>query len=281
MKFSELPIGLSVDQIMSKLNLESGQQLLFACGAKIGQFTSKETGVFVFTDSAIYRLDGETFEIRKKQQKENFLSIRIEMVFSYLFFTDEIWAIHGLDRARRKALEEICATAYPNLSKKPFRISYKDKVPAMECYPNLSTKQAAISNTDAQNVVTSGRTQSTSNPYGDIVVTAKFGMLKKVSLHSKGFISGMGSRPEKLLAISGQADISKKSGLGRAVGAVASAGWNLGLNNKRGDIYITIVTDVKTHTIHIDMKNQNFSQNPVEEMQKLITTAELLIKQNR
>lgn len=121
--------------------------------------------------------------------------------------------------------------------------------------------------------------------YGKIVATAVLGNFRSVSLHSKGYVSGVGSQPEKLIAISGEANVVKKSALGRGLGAAISlplSGFtvsNLDSHVLRGDIYITIVTNVKTHSIHIDMAKQIAGTNPVGEMQKLITTGEALLGQ--
>ena len=42
---------------------------------------------------------------------------------------------------------------------------------------------------------------------------------------------------------------SQKTGLGRAVGATATAGLSLFGPNKRGSVYLTIVTDQTTHVL--------------------------------
>lgn len=47
-------------------------------------------------------------------------------------------------------------------------------------------------------------------------------------------------------------DVSKKSGLGRGAAAVMTGGLNLAGSNKRGDVYLTISTDVTTHVLHED-----------------------------
>ena len=55
---------------------------------------------------------------------------------------------------------------------------------------------------------------------------------------------------QRLLGVSSSADITKKTGLGRTLGAGATLGANLLSSNKRGDVYLTIVTDEKTYSLH-------------------------------
>lgn len=58
---------------------------------------------------------------------------------------------------------------------------------------------------------------------------------------------------ERLLAIEATSDVSKKTGLGRGTAAVATLGVNLIVtSNRRGDAYLTIRTDRKTHVLHVD-----------------------------
>lgn len=127
------------------------------------------------------------------------------------------------------------------------------------------------------------RRQIEEKKYGNVVVTANVSALRSVSLHSKGYVSGICPTPEKLLAISGEANVVRKSALGRGLGAAISlplSGFtisNLDSNELRGDVYITIVTEVKTHSIHIDLAKQPAGVNPVGEMQKLVTAGEALL----
>lgn len=81
---------------------------------------------------------------------------------------------------------------------------------------------------------------------------------KSVRIYDKGYVrvSGMffknGAVFEKLKAISGSADVAKKTALGRTVMAVATSGLNLVTTpNKRGDMYLTITTEYKTHMLHM------------------------------
>ena len=263
MSFGKLPTGITGEQVISKLNLADREQVLYACQAKEIKVSGLQGAVevFAFTNLAIYWMDGKTLAISKKQLKDDILSINFSFGLVGLIFAFEEWALSSVEKSDKKALQDVCEQYYPKLS-------------ATELHK-------------ARKVAAPEKQQYVEDTYGEIVVTANFGMFKKVSLHSKGYVSGLGSQPEKLIAISGDANVTKKSGLGRGIGAVVTAPLtgmafsNLDGSNMRGDVYLTIVTDVKTHTIHIDMKNQMKSANPVGEMQKLVTTGEALIKQNQ
>lgn len=80
---------------------------------------------------------------------------------------------------------------------------------------------------------------------------------KTIRFFEKGYVSIGSGKPEKLIDVTTYADVSKKSGLGRGIVAVASGGLNLHSTNMRGDINITIVTDVKTHLIHVSPPSEN------------------------
>lgn len=86
-------------------------------------------------------------------------------------------------------------------------------------------------------------------------VTSQIFANRSITIYENGYVKVrglLGGSPEKLLQITSSADVTKKTGLGRAVGAVASAGWNMIGSNKRGDVYLVIVTDRTTHTLHTD-----------------------------
>ncbi|GAA4847252.1 hypothetical protein GCM10023221_27480 [Luteimicrobium xylanilyticum] len=80
---------------------------------------------------------------------------------------------------------------------------------------------------------------------------------KSVEIYTNGYVRvsnfiTKGTPYRRLLGIESSADVTKKSGLGRAVGALASGGLNLMSSNIRGDVYLTIVTPNKTHQIHVE-----------------------------
>jgi ribosomal protein L7/L12 len=113
--------------------------------------------------------------------------------------------------------------------------------------------------------------------FGRLITDATF-FGTTVRLYSNGYVRvGWRSNApyEKLLAISGSADVSKKTALGRGVAAVLTGGHNLVFSpNKRGDVYLTIVTDRKTHALH---------QSPpglkdIQAMYQLVAAGESILK---
>lgn len=89
--------------------------------------------------------------------------------------------------------------------------------------------------------------------YGREIMSEMLG-LKTVKFFEKGFVHvGWSDTYEKLLGIEGSADnLQKKSAAGRAAGFVFTGGLNMLGSNKRGDLLITITTDKKVHTLHLD-----------------------------
>lgn len=89
--------------------------------------------------------------------------------------------------------------------------------------------------------------------YGKEVLFETLG-LKFVRLFAKGYVRvGVSNTYEKLLGVEGSADnLQKKSAAGRAAGFVFTGGLNMLGSNKRGDLFLTITTDRKVHTIHVE-----------------------------
>lgn len=97
---------------------------------------------------------------------------------------------------------------------------------------------------------------TTLEAYGVHVGGGSFGG-KVVEFYDKGYVRialwPTANTPfEKLVAIESSGDIAKKSAAGRAAGAVLTGGLNLLSSNKRGDLYLTIVTETTTHVLHVD-----------------------------
>lgn len=104
--------------------------------------------------------------------------------------------------------------------------------------------------------------------FGNVAGSGLFGS-KYVTIYSKGFVSvssGMGvfkGQVEELLDISGETDINKKTGLGRAAGAVLTGGFSLIASpNQRGNLYLTITTNLQVHSL--------FSERPDEATIKVL-----------
>ena len=97
----------------------------------------------------------------------------------------------------------------------------------------------------------------------------------KCFVRVSGVIIGKNDAPyEKLQAVSGDADVAKKSGLGRAAVAGMTMGANLLFTpNKRGDLYLTIVTSQRTHLLHMEAPNQS----NMKSMHKIATTCKAIL----
>ena len=115
--------------------------------------------------------------------------------------------------------------------------------------------------------------------YGNVSAEGSFG-LKYITIYSKGYVrvSNFFKRDsggvEKLLEIFGESDITKKSGPGRAVGAILTSGANLLMSpNQRGNIYLTITTNVKTHSLIKDLPQKS----ELKAMNALVTAGKAAI----
>lgn len=272
MTFGNLPAGVTGEKVLADLNLSEEESLLFACQAteKFQSGKKGSIGVFAFTDRAIYWLD--TNGVHKKFAKEEILG-QLTSGGNFVIVTETLFLeLRDFEKVDLKFLKSSVLETYPKMT------------PTVYKHAQELMKQFMMQGPGNH----SGSNSESDDKYGRVVVTATFGFNKKISLYSNCYVSGDGfPLPQKLIAISGDANVTKKSGLGRGIGAVVTAPLtgmlvsNLDGSNMRGDVYLTIVTDVKTHTIHIDMKNQMKSANPVGEMQKLVTTGEALIKQSQ
>jgi hypothetical protein len=97
--------------------------------------------------------------------------------------------------------------------------------------------------------------------YGTVTAEGVFSFTK-ITVYSLGFVKvgsmfGGGSI-QKLLDIFGESDITKKTGLGRAATAILTFGINLTLlPNQRGNVYLTISTPSKTHSLMLEMPRES------------------------
>ena len=116
--------------------------------------------------------------------------------------------------------------------------------------------------------------------FGRVILATKLHTFKsKIVLYEKGYVSIGGYYPEKLLAISGSADVTKKSGAGRAAGALFTFGANLDASSTmRGNVYLTILTDVQSHVLSVALENVGGYDNPVQRMNEIVAAGEHILK---
>jgi hypothetical protein len=99
------------------------------------------------------------------------------------------------------------------------------------------------------------REQEDEARYGRQIESQAFGG-KIIRVHEKGYVRlggvfGAAGAYERLLSIEASADVGKKSGVGRGAAAVMTGGINLLGSNKRGDVYLTIVTDKQAYALRM------------------------------
>lgn len=82
---------------------------------------------------------------------------------------------------------------------------------------------------------------------------------KKIQIYANGYVqvsSILGilnkGKIEKLIAVDGSSEVTKKTGLGRAAGAVFTMGMNLAVSNLRGNAFLNIITENQTHSIMVE-----------------------------
>mgnify|MGYP000452762998 CR=1 FL=1 len=103
-----------------------------------------------------------------------------------------------------------------------------------------------------------------------------------IRLYSGGYISIGGifkePQPEKLIAINFDVSTSKKTGLGRFVGAALTDGSSLlGTGNIRGDVYIAIQTEESNSVVH----SSSPTTDDVAEIRRLeLLTQQILISKS-
>lgn len=121
---------------------------------------------------------------------------------------------------------------------------------------------------------------------GEIIDQAHFGT-KHILLYEKGYVLVRGLlsdrdrtlKPERIIGIASDSSLlSKKTGIGRGLAAVATGGVNMMLfNSFRGEMSITIVTENNSHSISWQVD----SEAEVRDLNRLVTTANVLIEKNR
>lgn len=117
--------------------------------------------------------------------------------------------------------------------------------------------------------------------YGTPVANEPFGNYK-IRIFSDGYIQvsmGLGlikGRIEKLLQIECEAQISKKSGLGRGLAGIVTLGANQMTPNQRGNLILTITTDKKVHVLMHDMPFTVY----IKAMHKLVAAGKSVIKKD-
>lgn len=106
---------------------------------------------------------------------------------------------------------------------------------------------------------------------GRTVESERFGG-KTITIYANGYVQVAGlfssPPPEKLVQIVADVQVTMKTGIGRGAAAVVTGGWSLATTpNKRGDIFLTILTEQQTHKLHTNV--------PTDEDIKKVKTLEV------
>jgi len=104
-------------------------------------------------------------------------------------------------------------------------------------------------------------------------------LMANVSIFDEGFVKVSG-RTERLLGISGETAVAKKTGLGRSLATLATfttmaPGFNLLSPGQRGRISLTIVTDKRTLVFSTDQVHESAVRN----YQKLLGAGQAVLQQ--
>jgi hypothetical protein len=143
-------------------------------------------------------------------------------------------------------------------------------------FPNNTIFVDDNSNTSLREL---GYTSSRTEDLGLSILDLPFGSYS-VEIFKNGFVrvySAYGfkkTRIEKLIDIDCESQLTKKTGLGRALGASVTLGMNMAAPGQRGNLILTITTDAD---IHVLTHNVPFDHD-IENMHKIVSTGKAIIK---
>jgi len=114
--------------------------------------------------------------------------------------------------------------------------------------------------------------------YGNRVASEGFGNYQ-IKIFSDGYIQiskGLGlfkGQVEKLLQIECEAQITKKTGLGRGIAGIVTLGANQMVPNQRGNLILTVTTDKEVHVLMVDFPTPDY----IKSMNKLVAVGKSVI----
>ena len=196
----------------------------------------------------------EAMGAAERVRREERTADRGERTEEWTELKDE-WAQIREERAQRK--EERAQRKEERTLRKEVKIQRKDeKVQRKE--EKAQQKESKLDSKELQARELESQKPSKPREHGKKVADEIFG-LHSIRIYSGGYVRvarplrGRSARFEQLRVIEVNANVSKKTGIGRAATAIITAGDNLVFSpNTRGDIYLTIATDVKTHVFHVE-----------------------------
>ena len=174
--------------------------------------------------------------------------------FNFKFhFGEDLGAIQEvLDQIRTMPVDPVAAEIYAQ------RATLKEAAssPEQKAIAKEEKREAKAAVKEQRVAVQTAREAQELEDFGHEIQSGSFGG-KTVQIFSKGYVrvsTMFGSDGhQKLLSIEDSSNVQKKSALGRTAGGVFTLGMSVALSpNKRGDLFLVIVTDKRTYTLTQD-----------------------------
>lgn len=259
MKVGYLPEDLNEESFSKSIMklVDEGEEILYAFVGKSGA----SARYLVATNRKLLIVKPSTLEIKKQVSIEEVHSARFSLGSWEVNFGNNSTLLFAFDK-KDKELIEAAQTQLKIPNTKGLKDNLKERIDlSLRKFPERTFSKEFI------------------EIYGNC--TAK-GFLdwKTVEIFSKGFVSVEGATPERLKQISSSIQVTKKTGLGKVVGNTAAGLVSSTLSggmfaigsrgNRRGDVYLTIVTDKKTYSLHEQLHSQSASIKEYESEQTVL-----------
>ena len=283
MQIGVLPKRVSEEELRKKLSeiSDEGESFIYACDVFEG--FSKHF-LLAISSHRILVLEVDLSSIKREIALHELADLKLSWSGLTLETRGERFTPLGLDPKDKKnltSLFEIHSFVNPDLKPSKESIAEEASEKKLRKKEESEEKKRLKKEEKAhQEELRKQQIESDLENYGRVVHAAKLHTFKaKVVLYEKGYVSVGGCAPEKLLAISGNADVTKKSGVGRAAGAFLTFGTSLDANsNMRGNVYLTILTDVTSHVQSVELANVTGGDNPVQKMNEIVAAGEYILK---
>jgi hypothetical protein len=290
MQIGNLPKRVSEEQLREKLSEISGEgeEFIFACDGITG---GNKKVVVVISNLRFLVLELDLQSVRNEIKTQELSEFKTSWLGLTLEYNNEdlTFAVSSADRKVLASLDEVHKFANPNLKPSKESIAEDPTEKKLRKKREYEEKKSEFKRDYEEKKRLKKEeklhkdlnfTESDLENYGRVVHAAKLHTFKaQVVLYEKGYVSVGGCAPEKLLAISGNADVTRKSEAGRAAVAVLTLGANLDANsNIRGNVYLTILTDVRSHVQSVDLANVTGRDNPVQKMNEIVAAGEYILK---
>jgi len=288
MKFGALPKGINQEQVTETLHTHAqpGEEFLFACKATVGFKTEilgiSNVGLIVLSSKDLGSVSKRANLVDVNKFKASWTGLEVGISGQ-----SSNWIL-GLDKADSQEIQTLNPlkdlVAIKDVSDLPTdgkKLTLSEKIEKKISEQELSREKNSQREQDKRN---EGYTRDQRERFGNVLIIEKFAR-KKIKIFENGYVSIDGKSPEKLVSADGSADVTKKTGPGRAIGGIAAIATGQILlagssNNRRGDVYLTLNTEAEVYALSIDLKNTHSEENPVEVMNKILATCKRVIAVN-